>query len=226
MPQFQQGHALVIAVSDYKDPGLKLAKPITVADAEGVADALKDPAVAAYPSGQVYLIPKDGGRATKEAMVKAFEQFSGRVASSDTAFIFFCGHGVLGEDGEYYLTTEDTVLTAKGRVKGGTGLAKTKLLDLLRAVKARKVLFIINACFSGHVGGTLSAREGVPGSTAVVHTGCRDSGYWRRAGPDHREPPDPVFLLHQPGRQHLFRPGADRRLAGQGGRTRGVRGPL
>jgi hypothetical protein len=161
MPVFQQGRALLIAVSDYQDPGLKLKKPITLADAQGVALALQDPAVAAYPAGQVRLIPEEGKRATTGEVVKAFEQFAGQVKPTDTAFVFFCGHGVLGETGEYHLTTEDTVLNAMGRVKKGTGLAKSDLMNLLRAITAQKVLFIINACFSGHVGATLSADGGV-----------------------------------------------------------------
>ncbi len=157
---FSKG-GLVIGVSDYEDPGLKLAKPITLADAKGVAEALHDPTVAAYPAGQVRLIPEQGTRATRVEVVKAFEQFAGQVKPDDTAFIFYCGHGVLGETGEYYLTTEDTVLNTHGRVKEGTGIAKLELLKLLTEVKAQKVLFIINACFSGHVGGTLSASASV-----------------------------------------------------------------
>jgi Caspase domain len=170
MPQFEQGHVLAIGVADYQDPDLKLSKPLTVADAKGVADALKDPGVAAYPPGQVQLIPEGGTRAIRAEVIRAFEQFAGRVGPNDTALVFYCGHGVLGEDGEYYLTTEDTVLTADCRVKQGTGLAKTKLMELLRAVKAQKVLFIINACFSGHFGGTLALRGdvlGVPPSSTM-----------------------------------------------------------
>lgn len=109
-------------------------------------------------------IPDGGTHATKAEVIQALEQFAGRVGSADTAFIFFCGHGVLGEDGEYYFTTQDTVLTSGNLVKAGTGLSKTKLLELLRAVKARKLIFVINACFSGHVSPTLAPTEGVVGA--------------------------------------------------------------
>src|SRR4051794_1925538 len=116
MPFFQQGHALVIGVADYQDPGLRLPKPMTVADAKGIADALKDPSVGAYPPDQVRLIPDQGRRATREEVIQALKQLAGRTTPTDTAFLFFCGHGVLGEDGRYYLTTQDTVLTAGKRV--------------------------------------------------------------------------------------------------------------
>ena len=159
MAFFQQGHALTIGVADYQDSALKLKKLITLADAKGVADALKDPAVAAYPPEQVHLVPGEGRQATRNGVVEAMEQLAGRVAPNDTFFFFFCGHGVLGEDGEYYLTTEDTILTTGNLVKAGTGLSRMKLLELLRAIKAQKLLVVINACFSGHIGPTLAAPE-------------------------------------------------------------------
>jgi hypothetical protein len=164
MPRFQEGHALTIGVADYRDKALELPRPITVADARGVADALRDPAVAAYPPEQVGVLPDGATRVTQAEMIRALEEFAGRVGLGDTAFIFFCTHGVLGEDGEYYLTTQDTILTPGKLAKAGTGLSKTKLLDLLRAVKARKLLIIINACFSGHVGPSLAAPEPVLGA--------------------------------------------------------------
>jgi Caspase domain len=164
MPLFKQGHALVIGVADYQDPGLRLKAPITVADARGVADALENPAVAAYPHRQVQLIPDAGRRATLEGVIQALEKLAGRVGPDDTAFVFFCGHGVLGEDGDYYFTTEDTALTASKRAKAGTGLSKTKLLEMLRQVQAQKLLFVINACFSGHVSPTLSASQDAMGA--------------------------------------------------------------
>ncbi len=62
MPQFQQGHALLIGVADYEDAQLRLAGPITLSDATGVANALKDASVAAYPESQVHLLPGAGKR--------------------------------------------------------------------------------------------------------------------------------------------------------------------
>jgi len=70
MPHFQHGHALSIGVADYQEPRLRLPRPITVADATGVADALKDPSVAAYPDAQVHLLPDSGRRATRAEVVK------------------------------------------------------------------------------------------------------------------------------------------------------------
>lgn len=47
MAIFPHGRALVIGVGSYQNP--KWNAPITIADAQAVADALQDPAISAYP---------------------------------------------------------------------------------------------------------------------------------------------------------------------------------
>jgi hypothetical protein len=166
MTLFGQGHALAVGVGDYKEPVLKA--PITVSDAEGVAVALADPAVGAYHPEHVRLLHND--RATRADLIAALEGLAERASSADTVFVFFCGHGILGEDGLYYFTTQDTVLTASNLVKAGTGLSGPEILGLLRAIPAQKLLFVINACFSGHVSPALSPAEprlGSPPSAAL-----------------------------------------------------------
>jgi uncharacterized caspase-like protein len=153
MIRFNKGHALLIGVRDYRDPKLRLPIPITIADATGIAKVLKDPAVGAYPPRQVNVV--SGKKATRAGVISALTKFAARTQIDDTALVFFCGHGVLGEDGLYYFTTQDTSLTPTNLVKKGTGLSKPELIDLLRAIPAQKLLFIINACFSGHVSPTL-----------------------------------------------------------------------
>lgn len=154
MNLFTQGHALVIGVGDYQDPEWRA--PITVADAQGVADALKDPLVSAYPPDQVTMLCN--AQATLAGVTTALENLAQQVKRTDTVFIFFCGHGTLGDDGEYYFATQDTLFTGN-QIEAGTGLSKTDLITRLRAIQAQKLLFIINACFSGHVSPSLGPSE-------------------------------------------------------------------
>lgn len=157
---FSNGHALVIGVGNYAEPRLQNPLPtsngvaITVSDARGVADALKNPQVCAYPENQVIFLPPE--QTTRQGMINALKQLAADTGKDDTVLIFFCGHGSLGDDGEYYFGTQDVKLS--GNVfKGGTGLGKKDFLDLLRKIDAQKLLLIINACFSGNIGGTLGA---------------------------------------------------------------------
>lgn len=173
MPSFIQGHALVIGVGEYQDPDWRA--PTTVADAQGVADALKDPQVSAYPPTQVEFLHDQ--KATRDGVKAALKQLAGDVKATDTVMLFFCGHGLLGTDNEYYFATQDAVFTADDKIQAGTGLKGSDLISLLRSIEAKKLLFIINACFSGHLNATLGApvRRGVaPSATLgieVLNTG-------------------------------------------------------
>src|SRR4051794_35259418 len=108
MPRFEQGHALIIGVGQYQEPFLRA--PVTKADASGVAKILKDQALGGYPPDQVELLHDE--QSSKAAVKAAFQRLAQRTTSSDTAFVFFCGHGGLGEDGLYYFMTHDTALTS------------------------------------------------------------------------------------------------------------------
>lgn len=147
MPTFTSGHALLIGVGTYQDS--RWNAPITVADAAGVADALRDPLVSAYPDGQVSLLTD--AQATRDGVTRALEQFAAQVGPDDTVLLFFCGHGAPGTDGVYHFATHDATFTADNRIEAGTGLSRDALLPLLRDIKARKLLLFINACFSGHL---------------------------------------------------------------------------
>lgn len=159
---FSNGHALVIGVGDYDETRLQTPKTgangeaITVSDAIGVAAALKNPQVCAYPEQQVTFLPD--ANTTKAGITQALQDLAARTDANNTVVIFFCGHGSLGDDNEYYFGTRDVKL-AGNVFKRGTGLSKTEFLDLLRQVKAQKLLLIINACFSGNVGATLGPGE-------------------------------------------------------------------
>jgi hypothetical protein len=58
---------------------------------------------------------------------------------------------------------------AGDRALKGTGVAIPQLLDWLRKIQARKLLFIINACLSGHVGATLAPAVGPAVPPSDVH---------------------------------------------------------
>lgn len=154
MPYFNQGHALVIGVGEYQDPDWRAS--ITVADAQGVVDALKDAQVSAYPPNQIAFLHDQA--ATRDGVTTALKQLAGEVKATDTALLFFCGHGLLGTDNEYYFATQDAVFTADDKIQAGSGLKGSDLISLLRTIEAKKLLFIINACFSGHLNPTLGAR--------------------------------------------------------------------
>lgn len=182
---FAQGHALLIGVGTYRDAP-KLDVPITAADAEAVAQALRDPKLCGYPPDQVRVL-RDA-TATRAGILDDLDQLALQIGENDTLFFFFCGHGDYAEDGDYYLTTHDTRLRS-GKIEAGTGLRQGELIEKLRAIKAKRLLLLINACHSGKISPTLGADQAalghpLPAATAaallgtgegrIIVTACRD----------------------------------------------------
>ena len=153
MTLFTHGHALLIGVGSYQNE--KWNAPITVADAEAVANALRDPLVGAYPPKHVTLL--HDAAATTAGVTAALMALATRTTAQDTVFIFFCGHGMLDEHGVYCFATHDTVFVGK-IIKAGSGLSAPDLLALLRAIPAQKLLLVVNACFSGYLNPTLGGE--------------------------------------------------------------------
>lgn len=149
---FPQGHALLIGVGTHQyHPGLDV--PITVADAQAVAAVLQNAKYCGYPTGQVKVIHDAG--ATKAGILSALDQLAAQTKAEHTVFLFYCGHGALGTDGNYYLISQDAKLQ-NGRVVAGTGVSEGELLAKLRTIAAQRVLLVFNACHSGNILPTLS----------------------------------------------------------------------
>jgi hypothetical protein len=144
---FDYGHALLVGIGSYQHtPSLNV--PITVADTRALATVLCDQQLCGYRTDRVRVLHDTG--ATKEHVLAALGDLAARAGADDTIFVFYCGHGIYGEDGNYYLTTYDTRVTS-GRVVAETGVSQQALLSAVRAIPARRALLVFNACHSGEV---------------------------------------------------------------------------
>jgi len=186
---FANGHALLIGVGAYQHlPQLDV--PLTTADAQSVATALRDPQLCGYPADQVVLLYD--ARATRAGILGALDDLAARTSEHDTVFLFYSGHGHSGEDGSYYLTSHDTNLTQSRQVAAGTGVSQQELLTRLQALKAQRVLLIFNACHSDALTPTLAVEEpftseSLPDATSaallatgagrIIITACREQQY-------------------------------------------------
>ncbi|WP_295441921.1 caspase family protein [uncultured Thiodictyon sp.] len=181
---FTQGHALLIGVGSYQhEPQLNV--PITAADAQRLAGVLRDPVFCSYPADQVTVL--HDATASRAGILAALDALGERAGAADTVFLYFCGHGAYGEDGDYYLTAHDTGLNS-GRVVSGSGLRQGELIGRLRAIKAKRLLLVVNACHAGELAPTLrpAAAPGIPlpaqtaaallasGEGRIIITACRE----------------------------------------------------
>lgn len=144
---FPTGHALIIGVGEYQYMS-RHNVPVAARDAEAVRAVLQNPSLCGYPSTQVTLLTN--AAATRAAILSALDGLAARLDESSTLFLFFVGHGVYGTDGNYYLTTHDTILDGK-QVKAGTGVSENELIQKLKNIRAKRLLMIINACHSGQL---------------------------------------------------------------------------
>lgn len=152
MAQYTQGHALLIGVGSY--PYITNADvPVTVRDAQALEGVLRDGDLCGYPAAQVTLLHDQ--QCTRDAILAALDQLANSIQSESTLLLFYAGHGQYGNDGQYYLTTHDTRLEG-GRVAAGSGISDSELIDRLRAIPAKRLLLIFNACHSGAISPDLS----------------------------------------------------------------------
>ncbi|MFV9507426.1 MAG: caspase family protein [Oscillochloridaceae bacterium umkhey_bin13] len=184
---FTHGHALIIGVGSYQhEPGLNV--PITAADAQAVATVLRDSQYCGYPEAQVTQLSNAG--ATRDGILAALTDLATRTKPDDTVLLFYSGHGEYSADGVYQLTTHNTRL-AQRKVVAGTGISQPELLDKLRAIPAKRLILLINACHAGELSPVLGDSDqpftGQPlpqqaadavlatGSGRIIMTACREN---------------------------------------------------
>lgn len=185
---FDRGHALLIGVGSYQHiPDARI--PISVEDAREVGKALHDPDLCGYPREQVTFLHDE--QASRDGILKALADLAARTAPEDTVLLFYSGHGALGTDSSYYLTTFDSQVSG-GRVVKGSGVSDGELLAALRAIPARRMILFFNACYSGELSPHLGlgdeaqafAVSSLPNSAAdailssgegrIIITACRE----------------------------------------------------
>lgn len=184
---FTRGHALIIGIGAYQNlPQLNV--PATVADAQAVAAALRDPQLCGYPAGQVALLCD--GAATRAGLLGALDDLAARAGADDTVFLFYSGHGHGGANGAYSLMSYDSQIAPDRTLAGG--VSQQELLGRLRALPARRVLLIFNACHAGAITPTLAAEDSFTGQSLpddagaallatgegrIIITACRERQY-------------------------------------------------
>ena len=137
---FSNGYALLIGV------GADL--PVTIKDATAVSDVLIDPSRAAYPLKQVQLLTETA--ATRQNILDAFDQLIAQVNQTPdaTAIVYYSGHGGrIKSTGEYFLVPYgyDPDRRAETTISG------TEFTQKIEAIKAQKLIVLLDCCHAGGV---------------------------------------------------------------------------
>jgi uncharacterized caspase-like protein len=142
---FTPGYAVVIGV------GADL--PVTIDDAQGIANLLRDPVRCAYPPEQVQLLT--GENARREHILTALARLTEQSQADPeaTAIIYFSGHGM--ETPDYYLLPFGYDLADLSN----TTISGAEFTHWLRAIRAKRLLVLLDCC---HAGGQAEAKA-LPG---------------------------------------------------------------
>jgi uncharacterized caspase-like protein len=136
---YTPGYAVIVGV------GRDLA--VTVSDAQGIAKLLRDPSRCAYPVEQVKLLTEK--EASREGILASMDWLAGAAGPDATAIVYFSGHG--SEIPDYYLIPNDY----QKADLAGTAISGKLFTDKLRAIKAKKLVVLLDCC---HAGGQAEAK--------------------------------------------------------------------
>jgi hypothetical protein len=135
---FEAGRALLV--------GAGADLPNTVDDAQGLADILKDPDRCSYPPDQVELLTSEA--ANRSDILSSLDKLAKMADEKSTVVIYFSGHGyhVKSTVGKtYFLMPFGYNIDDLGE----TAISGSEFVDKLKAIKAQKLLLLLDCCHAG-----------------------------------------------------------------------------
>jgi len=135
-------YALLVGVSAYRDPSLKLN--YAAKDANDLGDALRRQQGLLYRSVDVVTLLD--AAATKNALEKALAQLKSKVGPEDVVVVFLAGHGMTDKALDFYFLPANVDL--KQPKLADTALSGAQIRRELAQVPGRVVLFL-DACRAG-----------------------------------------------------------------------------
>ena len=130
-------HAVVIGVSQYRS----VRPRSSVADAEGVADVLRDPG--GYDPANVVLLQESD--ATREQILEELDRLGREARPDEIALVYFSGHGGSWPGGESYLLPIEGEWSSPDRLEA-TAISGRLLGDKLAAIRAERLTVILACC--------------------------------------------------------------------------------
>jgi hypothetical protein len=129
--------ALIVAVADYSDRRLRQLRAPAV-DAERLAGVLRDPSIGGFRV-EVASDVREG------ELRRRLARFFANRHPDDLLLVHFSCHGVKDDSGELYLAAMDT----DSDVLAATGLAAGWLNDQIGRCRSKRIVVLLDCCFSG-----------------------------------------------------------------------------
>ena len=133
-------YALAVGVSSYEDKSYQLR--YAAKDAQDLLAGLQKDEARSY--GAVHVLAVQDAAATREGILAARKFLEG-AATDDVVIAFFAGHGLLDARAGYFFATVDLVFDDPAK----RGLSFDAMDELLRGLRARHRLLLIDTCAAG-----------------------------------------------------------------------------
>lgn len=147
MPKMPHGSALIVGIANY--PRVNPLPETVLQDARDVAALLASPYHCGYPDERIRVLLDED--AALEGLRAGLSWLADTAGADGTALLFFSGHGGRIEEGRAagtYLIPYD----CDARDLAHTALSGAELTDLLRAIRAPRLLALFDCCYAGGTG--------------------------------------------------------------------------
>lgn len=144
--------ALLIGVSEY-EPGLD-GLPSAVNDVTAMQQVLTNPEMGEFAADAVTVL-QNPSRQTMETAI--YNLFANR-QKEDLVLLYFSGHGVVDDGGEFYFASRFT-RKEQGRLVPTTAVAARSVRDWMQQSRSQQKVIILDSCFSGAFAKGVSAKD-------------------------------------------------------------------
>jgi Caspase domain/Clp amino terminal domain, pathogenicity island component len=144
--------ALLIGVSEYQT-GLD-SLPSAVNDVTAMQQVLVNPEMGAFADADVIVLQNPSRQTMEDAIYNLFANRQ----KDDLVLLYFSGHGVVDESGEFYFTSR---LTRKeeGRLVPPTAVAAQAVRSWMEQSRSQRKVVILDSCFSGAFARGVKAKD-------------------------------------------------------------------
>ncbi len=172
-------YMLVIGIDNYKNPKYKLN--YALADAKAFGQEIEKGSSSIF--GKTNIVFLSDAQATKIGIMKAFDKLKTQAQANDVFIFYYAGHGVMSEEdkAQFYIVPYDvTQLYGNNDLLKSKAVSGNELQDFATKLKARKQMFVLDACQSGGIVDMLASR-GAAEEKAISQLARSTGTFWLTA---------------------------------------------
>jgi uncharacterized caspase-like protein len=144
--------ALLIGVSDY-EPGLE-ALPAAANDVAAMEQVLVNPEMGDFAATAITLLQNPPRQTMEDALYNLFTNRH----KDDLLLLYFSGHGVVDEGGEFYFTSRYT-RKEQGKLVPTTAVSARSVREWMEQSRSQRKVIILDSCFSGAFAKGVKAKD-------------------------------------------------------------------